>query len=301
MMIERMDVANLVALHVLLEERSVTRAAERLGLTQSSVSHRLSRLRETLEDPIFVRAPAGLVPTARAAEMAQPLARALRALHDVVVPPARFDPRTSSYSLSIAIPDLLAPLCSRLVADITSAAPGFGVQLVNVAPALSTSLSTGSPGLALVPARFVDGGVVARALGDVHFGVVGRRGHPALKKPLTVERWLAYGHVVVRVGNERTGLVEEELARRRLTRRVGLEVPSFLAGLLALTRSDLLMNVPVPLVLDAAKELGLRVRELPLRLPSLRFAMCWHERFRNDPPHAWARERVWSAVRPAFE
>jgi DNA-binding transcriptional LysR family regulator len=301
MMIERMDVGNLVALHVLLEERNVTRAAERLGITQSSMSHRLARLRETLEDPLFLRAPAGLVPTSRAEQLAAPLAQALRVLHDVVVPPIRFDPKVSAYSLSIAMPDLLAPIAPRLVSSITSAAPAFQVKLMNVLPGLSSRLSLGAPGLALVPSRFVEGGVIARPLGEVRFGVVGRRGHPALKTPLTVDRWLSYAHVVVRTGNERTGLVEEELGRRRLVRRVGLEVPSFLAGLLALTRSDLLMNVPVPIVLDAAKELRLGVRDLPITLPPLRFAMCWHERFRNDGAHAWARERVFAAVRPSFE
>lgn len=296
-----MDPSQLIALNLLLQEGSVTRAARRLGITQSSMSHRLAQLRRSLGDPLFVRVGASLVPTPRATAIARPLAEALDALAASVAPAEPFAPATSRMSLGIAMPDLLAALAPQLVNALVGQAPGIEVQLTNIGATLSTTLAAERPSLALVPARFVDDDIRVRSLGDLRFAVVGRRRHPALRRPLTTERWLAQSHVVVRVGNERTNVIEDELSRRGLSRRVGLEVPSFLAGLLVVARSDLLMNVPVPLVNDAALALGLQVRDAPIALPRVRFTLAWHARFQHDPAHRWARDRVFEAVQTAFD
>lgn len=296
-MVDDLDLTNLVALHVLLEERHVTRAARRLGLTQSSMSHRLQRLRDALNDPLFVRAQGALVPTPRADAIAGPLAAALQALQLAVAPPEPFDPATSRYTLSIALPDLLVPLLPGLLAELAAVAPHVDVRLTSVAPGLAQSLAAGDPALALAPVGFVDDTTIARPLGELRFGVAARRGHPVLDRPLTVARWLAHGHVVVRIGNEGANLVGDALASRGLVRRVGVEVPSFLAGLMIVARSDLLMNAPIPLVNEVAEALGLVVRDAPIALPRVPFALLWHERFHADPAHRWARERVFAAMR----
>ncbi len=226
MMLDGLDATNLVALHVLLEERHVTRAARRLGITQSSMSHRLARLREALQDPLFTRSSGGLLPTPRAEAVAEPLRDALRALEAAVAPPQLFDPRTSRYAVSIAMPDLLAPLAPRLVAVLVTEAPFVGVQLSPIVPALSAALAKGRPVLAITPTQLVDGPVITRALGEARFGVVARRGHRALRGPLTIARWLEYPHVLQRLGNDQMNTVEAELLRRGLRRRVGVEAPS---------------------------------------------------------------------------
>ena len=109
MVLDGLDATNLVALHVLLEERHVTRAARRLGITQSSMSHRLARLRETLEDPLFTRSSGGLVPTPRAESVAVPLRDALRALEAAVAPPRPFDPKDEPLTRSRSP----CPICWR--------------------------------------------------------------------------------------------------------------------------------------------------------------------------------------------
>lgn len=300
MMLDTLDATNLVALHVLIEERHVTRAARRLGITQSSMSHRLARLRATFHDPLFVRAPQGLLLTPRAHAIAKPLAEALRALEAVVIPPKKFDPATSQYTLNIALPDVLAPLAPRLIATLTAAAPLLDLRLTPIVPSLSEALGKGESSLAIAPSNQVSGPVMMRPLGEVRFGVVGRKGHPALRRALTTESWMAYAHVVTRFGNERTNTIDAELTRHRLQRRVGLEVPSFLAGLFVLPTSDLLMNAPIQLVQEAATLLNLVTREAPIRLPRVRLSVCWHERLHHDAAHQWARERVFEAVRPLF-
>jgi len=198
------------------------------------------------------------------------------------------------------MPDLLATFASELVSRVSAQAPGVALRFVSVTGDLSSMLSGPELSLALLPARFAAEDLQSRAVGELRFGVAGRRGHPALSRRLSLERWLAERHVVVSVGFERSNAIEEELSRRGLARRVGLVVPSFLAGLLSLVKSDLLMNVPMPLVDDAAKQLGLRVCEAPLPLPPLRFSLVWHPRFQHDPAHLWLRQQVLERVQHAF-
>jgi DNA-binding transcriptional LysR family regulator len=295
------DPSHLAALHVLLEEGHVTRAAARLGITQSSMSHRLARLREALGDPLFVRSGARLIPTPRAATLAAPLARALAALDAAVASPAPFDPATTTLAVTVALPDLLASAVARLTASFAERAPRARLRFVGIPPNLPSWLAEATPSIALVPDRFLDASTITRPLGELRFGVAARRRHPALRRPLTVERWLALGHVVVGTGNERGNVIDEALARRGLERRAGVEIPSFLMGLLAVASSDLVMNVPLPLAAPAAHQLGLVVRPAPIDLPAVRFAIGWHERFQHDPGHRWVRERIASALRPAFD
>ncbi len=141
MMPSSVDPAQLATLNVLLQEGNVTRAAQRLGITQSSMSHRLAQLRQAVSDPLFVRAGAALVPTPRAAAMAQPLADALRALDACVAPEQRFDPSKARFTLQVAMPDLLATLGPRLSAAFLDDAPGIKVRVTNIGPALSTELA----------------------------------------------------------------------------------------------------------------------------------------------------------------
>ncbi len=294
------DPGSLMALNALLQERSVTRAARRLGITQSSMSHRLARLRDELDDPLFVRDGAGLTPTPRALAIAEPLADALRALDAALAAPPAFDPSRTSCTASVIMPDLLATLAPDLVARVSARAPGIALRFLGVSGDLAQALAGPERSLALVPARFAAEGLQSSAVGELRFGVAGRRNHPALSRAVTLKSWLAERHVVVSVGMERSNPIDEELRQRGLERRVGLVVPSFLAGLLSLTRSDLLMNVPIPLVDDAAKQLGLRVCEAPLPLPRLRFSLVWHPRFQRDAAHAWLRQQVLERLRHAF-
>jgi DNA-binding transcriptional LysR family regulator len=299
-MLERLDLGNLMALHVLLEERSVTRAAKRLGLTQSSMSHRLARLRADLGDPVFVRSGGKLIPTPRAEAMAQPLSEALRMIEGAVKGPADFDPGATPFTLSLALPDLLAPLARRIVEQIRQTARHATVRIAQVPPNLPEWLGSLPCSIALAPVDFGVPSLVARSLGELNFAVVGRKSHPALRGRLTTRQWLAYPHVVVRIGNDRSNVIEDALARQGLQRSVGLEVPSFLTGLLALGSSDLLMNAPVPIADEVAKELRLAIRPAPIALPKVRFAMLFHERCQHDPAHRFARERILAATLPSF-
>lgn len=290
------DPTNLVALHVLIEERHVTRAARRLGITQSSMSHRLRSLRASLRDPLFVRGKHGLVLTPRAQRIAQPLALALRDLRAATRPSVEFSPMQDRYQLTLAIPDLLMPLVPELTRAL-SKAPGVQIQLRPMPSSLAESLHDGSLQLALAPLAHAQPSIMSRSLGHLRFGVVVRERHPLTRHPITLARWLSYEHVVVSVGNASPNVIDEALSRRGRERRIRLEVPSFLAGLCVVARSDAVMNAPTPLVDEVSHALRLEVHKLPLAIPPVPFAMLWDQRYAAEPGHRWCRDIVYATVR----
>ncbi|MEZ4320744.1 MAG: LysR family transcriptional regulator [Myxococcota bacterium] len=290
------DLPDLITLHVLLEEGSVSAAARRLGVVQSSMSHRLARLRERFGDPLLVREGGRMLPTARALELAGPLAESLEALERLVDRPGPFVPATARSTVLLYLPDLLIPVVPPLVAALAEEAPGIELRIRGVPPELSSVLAGAEASLAVVPSHFLGEGLRSRGVGQLQFAVAGRAGHPLFDGALTVERWLGFPHVVVRTGNGAGNLLDAQLRDRGLERRVGLEVPSFLAGLLALAGSDLVMNVPSPFADAALRRMGLVCAPPPIPLASIGLSMAWHERFHRDPAHRWVRERVHGAV-----
>jgi len=287
-----LDPSHYAALLVLLEERHVTRAAARLGVTQSSASHRLGVLREALRDPLLVRGAEGLVRTPRGEQLVEPLRRALAALREAVEPAPRFSPEKEAYAASLGMPDLFAPALPALVSGLASKAPRVTLRIDHLPADVTTALERGSPSLVLAPVSFVRPGIVSRPLGPLRFAAVMRRGHSLARGKLDRARWLSVAHVVVSAGNTVENPVANAIGSTGAERRVALVVSSFLAGLHVVAGSDLVMNAPRPLVDSVAATLGLVTRDLPLRVPEVPFALLFHERFRADPAHTFVRDLV---------
>jgi DNA-binding transcriptional LysR family regulator len=295
---KNLDPSQLVALHFLLEERSVSQAAVRMSISQSSMSHRLARLRRELGDPLFVRDGRSLVATRRAEAMAVPLAAAMRSLEEALAPQEEFSPRNLTGPFSLYVPDLLAPLLPTIVRSLRSEAPALELEVQMVSPKLVEVLGGKRAAVALAPTAFATPQLMSRRIGTLEFGVVARGGHPALQHKLTVKRWLEFGHVVVEIGNDSKNLIEETLRKKRLKRDVVMRVPSFLTGLVTVASSDYLMNAPRSLVLESMKSLRLQVCPAPLPLPRVTFSMLWHERHQTDPAHEWLRRHIRTIVEP---
>jgi DNA-binding transcriptional LysR family regulator len=287
-----LDPSHYAALLALLEERHVTRAARRLGVTQSSASHRLKVLREALRDPLLVRGTEGLTRTPRAEQLLEPLRRALSALREAVQPSPGFSPATEAYVARVGMPDPFASALPALVAKLAHVAPNVTLRIEQVPSDVTTALERGSPSIVVAPSTFAQPGILSRPLGTLRFSAVMRKGHPLARGALDRARWLAFAHVVVSPGNTVENPVANAIGRAGADRKVGLSVSSFLAGLHVVAGSDLVMNAPRPLVNDVAATLGLVVRELPLRVPEVPFALLFHERYRADPAHAFVRELV---------
>lgn len=290
-----LDLNLLAALEVLLAERNVTRAARKLGLTQSSTSHALRRLREALGDPILVRAGRSMVPTPRAEALAAPLGRALAELRRVVRHEATFEPSTSTRAFTLACPDLVVSFLPGLVASLAREAPRVRLDVrMSAGVDIGAALAASAFDAALAPASEEEApGLARRILGRVSFCVLARRRHPALSaKPWDLDAWLRYPHVVVHTGSSGPGVIGAALERAGRSRTIGMTAPSFLVAPFVVAESDLLFAAPRELSAGIARRLGLAVLDLPLAIPKIPVALVWHERMQSDPGHAWLRDRL---------
>jgi DNA-binding transcriptional LysR family regulator len=261
------DLNLLVVFDVVFAERHVGRAAKRLALTPSAVSHGLRRLRELFDDPLFARTPKGVVPTARAAELAAPIGDVLSRVRSMMSSVERFDPARSTRRFTIGAADATsAVLLPRLLSELRSHAPRIDLGLLHLLPqSRLDELESGAIDLVLlaldeVPARFV-----ARVVREERFVIAARAAHPFFRKP-TLTRYSELSHLLVSINDSTQGYVDEVLAQRGVSRRVALTVPNFLLALAALSDSDLLAAVPESLIIAHGARFGLASVKPPFRL-----------------------------------
>ncbi|MEX3951652.1 LysR family transcriptional regulator [Paraburkholderia sp. EG287B] len=283
-----LDLNLLRALDALLDERNVTRAAQRLSLTQPAVSAMLTRLRESFGDPLFVRSQRGIVPTERALQLAAPLKQVLSEIEQMLQPQA-FAPAEAEMTLTLASTDYaLRAVVVPYLARLRETAPGVRAVIVPVQhERLQAQLESGDVDLALITPETTPADLHARRLFDERYVCVMRADHPAAQRRLTLERFCALDHALVSYeGGSLSGVTDEALARVGRTRRVTVSVNSFLVLPDILLTSDLIAVVPSRLVKDAA---GLAVIEPPLAIPGFTKTLAWHERTHRSPGHQWAR------------
>lgn len=277
------------ALDALLDERNVTRAAQRLALTQPAVSGMLTRLRESFDDPLFVRAQRGIVPTTRALALAEPIKRLLSDIESLLQPQV-FDPATASMTITLASTDYaLRAVVVPFLRAIREQAPNIRVAVQPVDnQALLGQLDRGEVDLALVTPDVTGPSLHAHRLFEEHYVCVMRVGHPDAKaEALTLERFCALDHVLVSpAGGAFHGVTDEALARIGKTRRVTVSVTSFLVLPEILKVSDLIAVVPHRLVLDRD---DLVIMKPPLDIQGFGKSVAWHERTHRDPGYHWLR------------
>ncbi|WP_035514357.1 LysR family transcriptional regulator [Paraburkholderia nodosa] len=283
-----LDLNLLRALDALLDERNVTRAAQRLSLTQPAVSAMLTRLRESFGDPLFVRSQRGIVPTERALQLAAPLKQVLSEIERMLQPQA-FAPAEAEMTLTLASTDYaLRAVVVPYLARLRETAPGVRAVIVPVQhERLQAQLESGDVDLALITPETTPADLHARRLFDERYVCVMRADHPAAARRLTLERFCALDHALVSyAGGSLSGVTDEALARVGRARRVTVSVNSFLVLPDILLTSDLIAVVPSRLVKDAQ---GLAVVEPPLAIPGFTKTLAWHERTHRSPGHQWAR------------
>jgi DNA-binding transcriptional LysR family regulator len=292
------DLNLLVVLDALLAERHVTRAAARVGLSQSAASHALARLRELLDDQILVRGAQGkLVPTARAEALLPALRRSLDGLADVLRGTPTFEPATAHRSFRIGTGDYpQLVLLPRLVAQLTRDAPGVDLWIVQLPDDPAAALAAGEIDLALVvTGPSWPAGIYQRALFDEHFRCVLRKGHPATKRTLTVARYCELDHLLVAPRGTPGSRVDDVLAALGRTRRVVARVPHFLIAPHVIASSDLCVTIAARLAALYAEPLGLALLPTPFEMGGFTIGMAWHERAHADPGHRWLRDQIYAA------
>jgi len=305
--LHHIDLNLLVALDALTRERSVTKAAERAGVTQSAMSHTLRRLRELFDDPLLVRGRGGMVLTPRAEALAVPLRSGLVTLARTLAEPQAFVPERATRTFRIVSPDLFdALVLPTLLQRLGEQAPSVDLAVVPMPKRLTDSLETGDVDLAIYPVLLdphpfdlgtqVDAELQSRTLFRDSFRCFLRADHPACRsRRLTLKAFTKLNHILVSPGGEGPGVVDRLLQTQGLQRRIALRVPHFASALEVVTQSDLVLTAPASLS-QWSTATTLASRPTPLRIPDHAITMLWHRRFTEDPAHRWLRELMADAA-----
>lgn len=297
--IRTLDFNLLKALDALLDERNVTRAAERLAITQPAMSGVLTRLRESFDDPLFVRAQRGVVPTQRALELAKPVKQVLSEIETLLQPPA-FDPLTAEQTFFIAATDYaLRAITVPFLTALKRRAPNIRVAMLPIEDArVQAQLERGEIDLALMTPECTSADLHVRRLFDESYVCVLRQGHPAISSNrLSLDQFCALDHALVSCsGGAFRGVTDDALARFGRERRVVLSVTSFLILPEILRGGDLVAVAPRRLVLGME---GLAWFEPPIEIPGFTKIAVWHERRHLDPAHRWLRELLFETCSDA--
>ena len=286
------DVPDLEQLRVfdhLHRERHLTRAARQLGLSQPAVSRALARLRELLGDPLFVRAPRGMIATPRAEAIA-PEVRELLARASALVRPVELDPRTLERDFAIGSTDFLeAVILPRLAARLAELAPCVSITSRPQGADQVDALASGRLDLVVGVRPTLPSELTTSLLFEDGFVCAVRRDHPRVGRTLSLARFTELSHVLISPRGEPGSPVDTALAARGLSRRIAVRTHTFLAAPQLVAGSDLVLTGPSRVLLPMAEPLALRILRPPLELPGFSVHAAWHPRMQHDAAHAWLR------------
>lgn len=294
------DLNLLVVLDVLLTERSVTRAAERLGRTQSAMSHSLSRLRYQLGDPLLIKSGRLMQPTAFALDFIEQVRPILRSVQRVLLPRREFDPATSRRTFRLSAPDFALTLFTRLLARLRDEAPGVSLEWTGLRHQVLADLAEGQIDIAIAPMpRRLTEEVTGEGIGALTWLCFGHRGHPAFRK-WGAQAWSRWPHLAVRIGNADESPVTTAAATAGVARTIAGWVPSFAAIAPVLAASDLLATLPALVMADMLRPHDLDSRPVPFSIAPMPHAMLWSAVRSNDPEIRWLRTRLAPIVKSKF-
>jgi DNA-binding transcriptional LysR family regulator len=286
------DLNLLIVFDAVMQDRSVTRAGSRIGLSQPAMSHALNRLRYMLKDELFVRTPAGMVPTPRAEMLAQPLRNALNEMQQALEPTA-FEPSASNRRFTLAVNNYSAVvLAPPLVAATLAAAPNVQLDLRPSGTLdIVERLDRGDLDIALVGAEAPGERFSAQPLLDDSFALVMRRGHPSSLRAVSPAEFAALPHLEISSSYEDTSFIDPWLAGLGLTRRIALRAP-YLSAALILAQSDMVATLSRRIAQELARAHPLKICEPPYDSPYVRTVMVWHRRLDSQPAHHWLRNVI---------
>jgi DNA-binding transcriptional LysR family regulator len=302
--LRRFDLNLLVVLDVLMAERGVSRAAARLGRTQSAVSHSLARLREQLGDPLLLKGGRRMEPTAFALELMEQMRPLLNGLQRVLAPRRRFDPATSQRVFRLSAPDFAQAMFIELLTAARRRAPGVSIEWTGARETTLLELAEGQLDLAIAPAGLrLPQGLAAESIGALQWRCFGRRGHPAFKR-WSRRAWTEWPHVVVRVGDQLESPVNIAAGAAGLQRTIAGWLPNFSAVAPVLAASDLLATLPAPAMAGTLDQLRgahrLESRRVPFAIAPLPHVLLWSSVRAQDPEVAWLRRLLAPLARTRF-
>jgi DNA-binding transcriptional LysR family regulator len=301
MQLSRIDLNLFTVFEAIYDEGSVTRASQKLNLTQPAISHALGRLRTMFGDPLFVRQGQAMVSTPRARSLIEPVRRALRGLEQALSGDDRFDPRSSAKQFNLALRDVLeANILPPLMVRMQQEAPQADIAAIQVERReLEGELAAGTLDAAIDVLLPLSGEIRHARIVRDPIVVVMRKGHPALRRKLNLDTYLKQDHILVSSRRKGPGLADFELSRLGLQRRIRLRCQHYYAACRVASQTDLVLTMPERYARIVNQQFGSRILPFPVEMPALDAFLYWHANVENDPANRWFREQVMGAVRDA--
>lgn len=294
MNLRSMDLNLLLVFDAVYAERSISKAALRLNLSQPAVSNALARLRDTVGDPLFAREGNGMAPTTRAKTLRDPIRQALELIERGFRNDESFDFAHSKRQFVIAVEDYgETVIIPRIIDWLTEAAPGIHIHIrPEPSSALTNELREGTVDLALDYFALQDRGFRSKSVLTDSLVSLTRIGHPLIGEQLSLETFLALSHVVIAPRHRMFPMIDLALAKRGLKRRIALTVPHFLSMPALVQNSNLICTLPRRMAYLYTDHFRLKSYNVPVRTPDFPAYLIWHETLDDDPGHLWLRNHL---------
>ncbi|MCU6435581.1 LysR family transcriptional regulator [Undibacterium sp. Jales W-56] len=299
MHISKVDLNLFTVFEAIYTEGSVTRASQKLFLTQPAISHALNRLRVIFEDPLFIRQGHAMVSTPLARSIIEPVRQALRGLEVTLADAGKFDPTLANKQFNLALRDVLeSTVLPPLLKSMTEQAPRISLAAIQVERReLVSELAAGSIDLAIDMLLPLPNDIRRQQIVQDTTVVVARKAHPAIKKGrLDLDTYLQAEHVLASSRRKGMGLEDFELSRLGLQRRIRLRCQHYFAACRVISQTDLLLTMPERYARIANEQFGNQILPFPLPMPSWDVYLYWHQNVEHDPANRWLRELLIQSV-----
>ncbi|KAA6184302.1 LysR family transcriptional regulator [Thiohalocapsa marina] len=284
------DVRLLKVFDEVYKTRSVSRAAENLSLGQPAVSIALGKLREHFGDPLFVRTSSGMEPTPFGQTLIKPMRAAIEAIDVALGQHSAFDPALSRRVFTVAMTDTSQmALLPDLLHRIREVAPNVQIRVVSLSTATGRRLEAGEVDLAIGFMPELDAGFYQQTLFRQHYVCLVSAGHPRVREQLDLAAFEREEHAVVRTSGSGHQIIEREIARQNIKRRVAVTIPDFVGAAFVAEATDLVATIPGRLSEALARRGRFRIFPVPFPMPEYAIKQHWHERYHYDLGSQWLR------------
>lgn len=301
MNIRKINLNLLIALDALLTEQNVSRAAQKIFITQPAMSNALTQLRELFQDELLTRSGKKMLATPLAIEIAPKIRQILQQIEETVTPNAAFNPATSKRNFKIGMSDYAEfILLPKLFAKLTKKAPNISLKIIHANVLQDPELFTSNKldfgiGVLLPEAPFI---AIEKLFTEAAI-CAARKDHPAIAK-LTLKKYLTAKHLAICYdcfeSEPILATTDQALEKAELKREIALAVPHMVAAMHMLPNSDLIATVPKHLALSLQHTLKLSLQKPPLPIPDITIAAAWHKRLENDAGHQWLKNLIKEAA-----
>lgn len=281
--------------------RSVTTAADVLGLGQPAVSIALSKLRLHFGDPLFVRTSKGMEPTPFGEGLVAPVRTALDALDVVLGHSEDFDPGVADRRFRICMTDISQlVLLPKLLEKLRLDAPGVGIEIFPLSDDMAQLLESGEADLALGFIPQLEAGFYQQLLFKQNFVCMVSSEHPRIKDRLNLQQFESEKHAVIISSGSAPQIVDQEIAKLGLQRHIALKIPNFLGAAFVVEHTELIITIPERLG-DVLRGRGaFQISPVPFALPGYDVKQHWHERYHHDPASKWLRGVISELLSPSL-